>query len=136
MKSKFVFDNKTGTLKPSDEVIMEQAVSETPKFEDERAIVSGTSVSNADDEKLEKLRKYADELGIYNILMFRSQADYTICQIIEERTGKTMAYIGGYALDIKFNMKELNTVERVEQCLDGIKKLFRSMIVEQAIENR
>jgi len=39
-------------------------------------------------------------------------------------------------LNIKFNMEQLNSVAKVEQCLEGIKKLFRSFIVQQAIENK
>ena len=69
------------------------------------------------------------------VMMFRELQDYDICQITDEKTGKVLAYIGGYALQINFNMAELNTIERIDQCLQGIVKLFRHKIMNQAINN-
>lgn len=65
------------------------------------------------------------------IMMFRERQDYDICQITDEKTGKTLAYIGGYALAFNFNMAELSNMERIEQCLEGLKKLFRHKIMTQ-----
>ena len=65
------------------------------------------------------------------VLMFRERDDYNICQISEEKSGKVLAYIGGYALQFNFNMAELNTMEKIEQCLQGIVKLFRHQIMNQ-----
>lgn len=70
------------------------------------------------------------------VMMFRELQDYDICQITDEKTGKVLAYIGGYALQINFNMAELKTMERIEQCLQGIVKLFRHKIMNQALDNR
>lgn len=70
------------------------------------------------------------------VMMFRELQDYDICQITDEKTGKVLAYIGGYALQINFNMSELKTMERIEQCLQGIVKLFRHKIMNQALDNR
>ncbi len=70
------------------------------------------------------------------VMMFRELQDYDICQITDEKTGKVLAYIGGYALQINFNMAELNTIERIDQCLQGIVKLFRHKIMNQAINNK
>lgn len=70
------------------------------------------------------------------VMMFRELQDYDICQITDEKTGKVLAYIGGYALKINFNMAELNTIERIDQCLQGIVKLFRHKIMNQAINNK
>lgn len=69
------------------------------------------------------------------ILMFRDREDYNICQISDEKTGKVLAYIGGYALQFNFNMAELNTMERIEQCLQGLVKLFRHQIMNQNLRN-
>lgn len=33
-------------------------------------------------------------------------------------------------------MAELNTIERIDQCLQGIVKLFRHKIMNQAINNK
>ena len=70
------------------------------------------------------------------VMMFRELQDYDICQITDEKTGKVLAYIGGYAHKINFNMAELNTIERIDQCLQGIVKLFRHKIMNQAINNK
>lgn len=70
------------------------------------------------------------------VMMFRELQDYDICQITDEKTGKVLAYIGGYALQINFNMAELNTMERIDQCLQGIVKLFRHKIMNQALNNK
>ena len=67
--------------------------------------------------------------------MFREREDLDICQISDEKTGKVLAYIGGYALQFNFNMTELNTMERIEQCLQGIVKLFRHQIMNQNLRS-
>lgn len=70
------------------------------------------------------------------VVMFREREDYDICQISDEKSGKVLAYIGGFALQINFNMAELNTMERIEQCLQGIVKLFRHQIMNQNLRNQ
>lgn len=72
---------------------------------------------------------------ITEVMMFREREDYDICQISDEKTGKVLAYIGGYALQFNFNMAELNTMERIEQCLQGLVKLFRHQIMNQNLRN-
>lgn len=67
------------------------------------------------------------------VMMFRDRQDYDIYQIVDERTSKPLAYIGGYALQINFNMAELKSTERIEQCLQGLTKLFRKVIMDQAL---
>ena len=140
-----MFDKKTGTMQPVEQVQKEsEKPSGIPKIIEQRSFPKERSVNvtprfgslRVDDDKMKKLEEYAHELGLEGILLFRSDIDYTICQIVDERTGRPFAYIGGYALNIKFNMEELNTIAKVEQCLEGIKKLFRSFIVEQAIESK
>jgi len=143
MKTGFVFDKKTGTMQPVNNAAhqlkpMLQNPTPAPQFNNEKTVNTTPQFGNyrVDDEKLELLEKYAKELGLEGILLFRQQTDYTICQITDEHSGKVMAYIAGYALNIKFNMEECNSVAKVEQCLEGIKKLFRTFIVQQAIESK
>ena len=75
-------------------------------------------------------RAYLDSITT-GILMFRERQDYDICQITDEKTGKVLAYIGGYGLAFNFNMSELRNMERIEQCLQGLMKLFRHKIMTQ-----
>lgn len=77
---------------------------------------------------------YLDSVST-GVMLFRELQDYDICQITDERTGKVLAYIGGYALQINFNMSELRTMEKIEQCLQGIVKLFRHKIMNQTLGN-
>lgn len=79
-----------------------------------------------------KPESYLDTVDV-GVVMFKEREDYDICQIADERTGTPMAYIGGYALKISFNMAELNTMEKIEQCLEGITKLFRHKIMTQEL---
>lgn len=146
MRTEFVFDKETGTMQPvkSDGTPQLKPISQQPtttppaNFNHEKTVNTTPQFGNyrVDNEKMELLEKYAKELGLEGILLFRQQTDYTICQITDERSGQPMAYIAGYGLNIKFNMEQLNSVAKVEQCLEGIKKLFRSFIVQQAIENK
>ena len=87
-----------------------------------------TSIQLIDENDLPEA--YLDTAST-RVLMFRERDDYNICQISEEKSGKVLAYIGGYALQFNFNMAELNTMEKIEQCLQGIVKLFRHQIMNQ-----
>lgn len=120
--AKFVFDDKTGTL-----------VQESARI-NKKEIVSPTS--NKPDIKAAKL---IDDVTIQrpniqvqeSVLQFREKSDLTVFQIIDENTGKVMAYISGYALDISFNLQELKSVEKVEQMIDGIGKMFRKIVLDK-----
>lgn len=79
---------------------------------------------------------YLDSINT-GVMMFRERDDYDLCQITDERTGKVLAFIGGYALQFNFNMVELNTLEKIEQCMQGIVKLLRHKIMTQNLrENK
>lgn len=69
------------------------------------------------------------------LVTFREKSDYTVMQIMDKDTGNVLAYIGGYALDFSFNLNKLNSTARIEQCLDGIKKLFRQVIMDKILNN-
>lgn len=77
---------------------------------------------------------YLDSVNT-GVMMFRERDDYDLCQITDERTGKVLAYIGGYALQFNFNMVELNTLEKIDQCMQGIVKLFRHKIMTQNLRD-
>ena len=66
-------------------------------------------------------------------VVFREKSDLSIVQIIDYDTNRIMGYIAGYGLDINFNMEELSSVDKVEQFLEGLKKAFRSVILEKAL---
>lgn len=135
------------------EVIQSKAdvTTEKPSFQDEKKIEVKANVPAIQRNQIVKMQRVdkltpiqlVDEKGVpeayldsitTGVMMFRERQDYDICQITDEKTGKVLAYIGGYALQINFNMTELNTLEKIEQCLQGMVKLFRHKIMNQALD--
>lgn len=128
-----------------------------PVFQEKKQMVTKNGGVNVEQNQIVKMQRtgkptpvqlvnedglpeaYLDSITT-GIMMFRERHDYDICQITDEKTGKVLAYIGGYALAFNFNMSELRTMERIEQCLQGIVKLLRHKIMTQNIgehqENR
>lgn len=117
-----------------------------PVFKERKQIVSKNSTVNVEQNLIVKMQRtnkptpvqlvnedglpesYLDSIST-GIMMFRERQDYDICQITDEKTGKVLAYIGGYALAFDFNMSELRNMEKIEQCLQGITKLLRHKIM-------
>lgn len=158
MKKEFKFDKKTGSLVAvQDSDIVETPIksgettnlslvntkeSQSPSSQSSKTNVKPTEVISM--KRVGKVTpiQLINEAGLpesyldsanKGIMMFRDFEDYDVCQIIDEKTGKVLAYIGGYALQFSFNMNELNTLERIEQCLQGITKLFRHKIMNQSL---
>ena len=123
-KSKFVFDNTTGTLKPAESEVTK--LSEKPT----------TPSDNAGKEEfsLDLSSRKPNIATNENIIQFRESSDYTIFQVTDDRTRKPMMVIAGYGLEIKFNMAELRSTEKIEQLLGGLTSMFRKMILEQALK--
>lgn len=163
MKHKFQFDKKTGTMVPATSTVVEDEQSgvqiqpgvqaKKPVFAESKNIAVKAGAINTQQNQVVKMQRVdtptpiqlINEKGIpeayldsitTGVMMFRELQDYDICQITDEKTGKVLAYIGGYALQINFNMTELNTMERIDQCLQGIVKLFRHKIMNQALNNK
>lgn len=125
-KTKFVFDNATGTLRPEEQATPKQVIPvesiETKKNDDGAEEVSVNLKTPKPNVNMNE-----------PIIQFRQNSDYTLFQVIEERSKKPMMIIGGYGLEIKFNMAELRSTERIEQLLNGLSTMFRKMILEQAL---
>lgn len=154
MKSEFKFNKETGTMEPvhsssNDVIPIQTGEVIKPQFDEERIVNVKAEKVNVQDNQVVKMQRtdkptavqLVDENGFpeayldsvtTDVLMFRERQDYDIYQIVEER-GRVLAYIGGYALQIQFNMSELKTMQRIEQCLEGMKKLFRHVILNQPI---
>lgn len=125
-KTKFVFDDATGTLRPETIATPKQIVPLEPVL---KQIESSEKEEVSLDLKTPKPNVNLDE----PIIQFRQNTDYTIFQVFEERSRKTMMVIGGYGLEIKFNIAELRSTERIEQLLGGLTIMFRKLILEQAL---
>ena len=64
-------------------------------------------------------------------VVFNSQSDRRFFSVKSE--DETMMEISGYDLDVRFNRNVIKTVQDVESLLDGIKDLFRKIIMEDLI---
>ncbi len=128
------FNPITGTMEPvggvfhdseqgkaNDDVKCAQVASTVPVIKNGRPLTKDISVSKPNAATRE------------NEVSFREKSDLSVLQITDYDTHKVMGYIAGYGLDINFNMEELNSVDRVEQFLEGLKKAFRSIILEKAL---
>lgn len=124
-KTKFVFDNATGTLKPATDITPQEAA----KTSQQKSSVPEETQLVGLDLRTHKPNVNLDE----PIIQFRQNADYTVFQVVEERSKKPMMIIGGYGLEIKFNIAELRSTERIEQLLGGLTTMFRKLILEQVL---
>ena len=91
----------------------------------------------SDDHVSIDLDKSAVKVNVSNDdepeIVFKRDTDYRIFQILDEDTRAVMGYIGGYALDISFNLQEMRSVEKIEQFLNGLTGLFRRIISDQIL---
>ena len=67
---------------------------------------------------------------------FKRLTDLSVFQIVDQQSGKIMGIISGYALQINFNREVITCTADVEQCAEGIKKLFYGIIMDQLLENK
>lgn len=68
-------------------------------------------------------------------VVFNSQSDRRFFSVKSEDGKETMMEISGYDLDVRFNRNVIKTVQDVESLLDGIKDLFRKIIMEDLISD-
>lgn len=122
---KFKFNPVTGTF----DNISEENVS-VPENTETKNLDEMKSVEDVIEKKT-SLTQNVDE----PLVTFRERSDYTVMQILDKDTGNALAYIGGYALDFSFNLKKLNSTAKIEQCLEGIRKLFRQVIMDKVLNN-
>ena len=66
-------------------------------------------------------------------VVFNSQSDRRFFSVKSEDGKETMMEISGHDLDVTFNRNVIKTVQDVESLLDGIKDLFRKIIMEDLI---
>lgn len=121
---KYVFNPATGTM----ELVSSVDLPKKNEVNDDSEKVSINDIISK--EPLPVIDLGSDE----DIVAFRAQRDLTKYEIIDKDTGIVLGYISGYALDFQFKTKELNSTAKVEQFLNGVKSLFRNMIVEKLLK--
>lgn len=124
----FKFNPITGTMEPANNVNdttaqkkpvnIDRQPQKPKKVEDNVDIVGDSATSSANINTNERT------------VQFRVGSDRKVINIMDEKTHEILCCISGYDLHWAFNLKELRSVARVEQCLDGLTKLFRNQITE------
>lgn len=124
MKQKFKFDEKTGVVIPdvANEGATIQVHQQPPQQENKSQMASMVQ------KTMPKANIVVDE----GTVEFKKRSDLIIFQIVDEQTNTPLGYISGYGLDISFNLNEMRTAERIEQFLEGVKKMFREIMLRQA----
>ena len=126
--TKYVFNKETGTLdvqSPKQEGVIEKKELEIPQVREENVKNIVTKPEQANVENGEEAE-----------MVFKQFSDLSIMRVDDQATGKWLCYFSGYALDIKFNMEELkgaNASKKIEAALEGLNKLFRKIILDQAV---
>ena len=70
-------------------------------------------------------------------VVFNLESDRRFLAVKTEDGSQTMMEISGYDLDVRFNHDVINTVQDVESLLDGLKEMFRKLIMEDVLgENK
>lgn len=82
----------------------------------------------ADQEK-----QSAQQMGLEPEVVFNTLSDLTVLAIQTEDTHESLMEITGYGIDIKFNRDKINSLADVESLLDGVKDLFRTIIMKDLI---
>lgn len=129
---KYVLNKETGTFVP--------APSETDgKVKDvaEAGKVDAGEIKDAIDimNKTTQVRLASDASGLPGepTETFRRLSDLSVFQVIDQPTGKVLCIISGYALQIKFNREAITSAADVEQCAEGLKKMFYNAIMDQIL---
>ena len=130
MKQKFKFDEKTGVIIP--DKVEETHVQKPHLKPSQQPVQQKDMASMMKDNKVSKANINVNE----GVIQFRQRSDLTIFQIVDEQTNTPLGYISGYALDISFNLNEIRTTERIEQFLEGVKKMFREIMLRQAFSGK
>lgn len=67
-------------------------------------------------------------------VVFNAMSDKRIFGVKSEEDGMMVFEISGYDLQIKFNRDKLQNVEEIEGTLEGIKDVFRKLILQDLLD--
>lgn len=67
-------------------------------------------------------------------VVFNAMSDKRIFGVKSEEDGTMVFEISGYDLQIKFNRDKLQSVEEIEGTLEGIKDVFRKLILQDLLD--
>lgn len=73
--------------------------------------------------------KNAEQLTNEPEVVFNALSDRRIFGVKSEEDGEMIFEISGYDLQVKFNRDKLQSLEEIEGTLEGIKDMFRKLIM-------
>ena len=125
----FQFNPETGTMEPQDKIVfdMEKKVENDKIVKDKPA----PSIPKSNGRDIVRERQKHNLNLNEQVLSFKELSDRDIINILDDQTNTSLCCISGYDLHFSFNLHELRSVQRIEQCLDGLTKLFRNKITEE-----
>ena len=81
-------------------------------------------------EETQKTMGFSNEPEV----VFNAMSDKRIFGVKSEEDGTMVFEISGYDLQIKFNRDKLQSVEEIEGVLEGIKDVFRKLILQDLLD--
>lgn len=82
----------------------------------------------------EEEKKQAMEMGLEPEVVFNTISDRTVYAVQTEETHETIFEISGYDLQIKFNRDKLRDIAEIESMLEGVKDLFRKIVMKDLLD--
>lgn len=82
-------------------------------------------------EEIEKLNEMTEEPTV----IFKLISDKRALAVETEDEHYRIMEISGYDLNVSFNRDLLKSIEDVENLLDGLKEMFRRLIMKDLLEN-
>ena len=79
----------------------------------------------------EEEKQQAQSIGLEPEVVFNTLSDRRIL----EDTHETIMEISGYDLQINFNRDKLQNIADIESMLDGLKDLFRRVVMQDLLES-
>jgi hypothetical protein len=83
----------------------------------------------------EEEKMQAQAIGLEPEVVFNTLSDRQIYGVQTEDTHETIMEISGYDLQIKFNRDKLQNIADVESMLDGLKDLFRRIVMQDLLQS-
>ena len=80
----------------------------------------------------EEEKQQAKSIGLE---LFNTISDRRILAVHTEDTHETIMEISGYDLQINFNRDKLQNIADIESMLDGLKDLFRRVVMQDLLES-
>ena len=96
----------------------------------EITVVRGKGIKLTEEEK-----QQAQSIGLEPEVVFNTLSDRRILAVQTEDTHETIMEISGYDLQINFNRDKLQNIADIESMLDGLKDLFRRVVMQDLLES-